>query len=117
MEINYVFSPPFSRPLTANTLCVVGVCTCIMMKIAVEKVFMSLGIIDANVEPATEDNPFGSRGMPPDVIFCEPLRLGEIQERMPGSITVAVEDITNQNAIREAIVDAFTKAGWLTKSN
>ena len=36
----YLLTPPFNRrPVTINTLCVVGACTCIMIKMAVEKAF------------------------------------------------------------------------------
>jgi len=58
----YLMTPPFNRrPVTINTLCVVGACTCIMIKMAVEKAFKTLGIseLDIDVQPTVEDSPRG----------------------------------------------------------
>ena len=60
----YLMTPPFNRrPVTINTLCVVGACTCIMIKMAVEKAFKTLGIseLDIDVQPTVEDSPRGDR--------------------------------------------------------
>lgn len=111
MGKQYHFSFPRGK-LTANTLCVVGVCTCLLMKMAVERAFRSLGIENFDVEPATEDNPMGSRAQAPDVIFCEPLRSEEIRGRMPTSLVIEVRDIADPEGIAESVLRAFTEAGW-----
>lgn len=116
MASNYTYQFPYNRQLTANTLCIVGVCTCIMMKMAVEAVFDSLGITDYSVEPATEDNPLGSRGIVPDVIFCEALRLEEIKSRIPGPMIIEVKDVANRELIKEEVIKAFSEAGWLVEN-
>ena len=47
----YLMTPPFNRrPVTINTLCVVGACTCIMIKMAVEKAFKTLGISELDID-------------------------------------------------------------------
>ena len=109
----YVFKPPFNRTLTINTCCVVGVCTCIMMKITVEKVFKNLGITDIDIQPALESNPLGDRSKAPDIIMMEPLRIEEIKERYPDVVFVVVEDLAKVDKIQEEVVKELTKAGWL----
>lgn len=113
MEKRYQYAFPYARPLTANTLCIVGVCTCLLMKMAVERVFQTLGITDYNVEPATEDNPMGSRDCAPDVIFCEALRMDELRQRVPEALVIEVKDIADQERIRQEIIRAFLSKGWL----
>lgn len=117
MEKKYIFTPPFKRrPITINTLCVVGLCTCIMIKIATEKAFNSLGIYDIDVQPSVEDNPRGDRSTDPDICILEGLRLEEIRHKMPNTILIELKDLANQTLIVEEIVKELTAAGWLKEA-
>ena len=113
MENKYEYV--LERTLTANTLCVVGVCTCLMMKLAVEKVFTELGITDYDVQPANEDNPMGSRSEMPELIFCESLRIDDVRSRAPGSLVIEIKDLSNEENLKERIVKEFTARGWLRR--
>lgn len=111
---SYKFDPPFKRrPITINTLCVVGVCTCIMIKIATEKAFHALGIHDIDVMPSVEDNPRGDRAFDPDIVMLEGLRIGELKSKMPKTIFIEIKDLANQQLIEDEIVKELTAAGWL----
>ena len=83
MDKQFVWDPPFKgkRPLTVNTCCVVGVCTCIMIKIAVEKVLDGLGVDDYDVRPSVEDNPRGDRSKDPELMFIEGTSIEEIKRK------------------------------------
>lgn len=111
MENRYEYV--LERTLTANTLCVVGVCTCLMMKLAVEKVFAELGITDYDIQPANEDNPMGSRSEMPELIFCESLRIDDVRSRAPGSVVIEVKDLSDENSLKDSIIKEFTALGWL----
>lgn len=111
MENKYEYV--LDKTLTANTLCVVGVCTCLMMKLAVEKVFDELGITDYDVQPANEDNPMGSRNEMPELIFCESLRIDEVKSKAPDSLVIEIRDLSNEEDLKESIIKAFTTQGWL----
>ena len=114
MDKKYIVDPPFSRrPVTINTLCVVGVCTCILIKIAVEKTFKALGFTDIDVAPSVEDNPRGSRSVDPDICFLEGLRLEEIQSRMPNTLLVEIKDLGNHESVMEETIKVLSEAGWL----
>lgn len=110
---DYQVKYPNGMCISANTLCVVGVCTCLMMKMAVEKAFDAIGITNYDIMPATEDNPFGNRDTAPDVIFCEPLRIDEVRLKVPNSLVIEIEDIANHEKIKETIVNNFLNKGWL----
>ena len=116
MEKKYIFTPPFKRTIEVNTLCVVGVCTCIMIKMAAEKAFAALGIKDIDVQPSVEDNPRGERSRDPDVIVIEGsgMRVEELQEKLPRTIFVEMKDLAKQDLFLEDLTKALTDAGWLT---
>lgn|GEM_PF-1384481 len=109
----YIYNPPFKRTTTINTLCVVGVCTCIMIKMATEKVFKSMGITDIDVQAATESNPMGDRYKEPDIIMVEGIRIDELQEKYPKTIMIMVEDLAKVDKIKDEVVKKLTDAGWL----
>jgi len=111
MEKKYEYL--YGRTLTANTLCVVGVCTCLMMKLAVEKAFEDLGITDYDVQPANEDNPMGSRDQMPELIFCESTRIEEVRNKAPESLVIEIKDLSNEEQLKEDIVSEFITKGWL----
>lgn len=108
----YLWKDPFNRSLKVSTCCVVGVGTCILLKIAVQKIFDKLGV-SADIEPTTEGNPSGSFVGSPDVIVMEGLRLEEIKERNPNSMIIEINDLGNMNEIEMNIVKEFRKAGWI----
>lgn len=115
MSKQYVYKPPFRRTITINTLCVVGIATCIMIKIAAEKAFQTLGIIDIDIQPSTADNPVGDRSRAPDIILLEGFgsRVDEIETSMPETMVIEIKDLANQDLLVETITNTLMDAGWL----
>lgn len=111
--MKYEWNIPVDGTVTVNTLCVVGLCTCIMIKMAVEKIFDDIGLEEYDVAPATESNPVGDRMQNPNVIVAEGIRLDELQAKLPETLFIHVEDLANTELLKTEIVNVFTNAGWL----
>lgn len=108
----YIWLDPFKRPLKVTTCCVVGVGTCILLKIAVRRVFDQLGI-PADIEPSVEGAPGGTFPGWPDVIFLGGLQAEEIQIKMPKSLLIEIKNLGYTEKIKADIIKAFIKVGWL----
>ncbi len=108
----YIWKDPFKRPLNVLTCCPVGICTCVLVKITIDKIFAQLGV-PAEVTPTTESNPMGVVNTCPDVLITEGLQLDSILEKVPAPVAFKIHDMGKPEEIKQIIIDHFVKAGWM----
>jgi len=111
----YIWKDPFKRPLRVVTCCPVGICTCILTKIAVEKVFDQLGIT-SEITPTTEGNPMGGVNGTPDILITEGMQLEALKEKVPAPIALRIHDLGKPDEIKAEIIKHLLGVGWLEEA-
>lgn len=114
MNQKLIWNPPFDRPLNVVTLCPCGVCTCIMLKMNVEKVLGSLGI-ESDIVPSTEQNPMGNVYFVPDVLIAEGINFEHIKDSVPAAVKVWCKDLSQTEKLKADLLAEFVRVGWMKK--
>lgn len=111
----YIWKNPFNRPLRVITCCPMGICTCILTKMTIEKVFHQLGV-PAEITPTTEGNPLGGFNGSPDILITEGMQLDVLKEKVSAPVAFRIHDLGKPDDIKEEIVRNLLDAGWIEKT-
>lgn len=111
-EKKVIYKNPFNRPIRIHTCCPVGICTCILVKIELEKIFGELGI-PVEISPTTEGNPMGDSNTVPDCIITEGMQLDSILTKIHPKVSFRIKDLGKREEIKQDIIDNFAEVGWI----